>query len=100
MHKFELLSVCFLLMILAACGGSAEPTLPPAPTAPRATQAAPPMPEPTAVSATAAVTEPSAKAVPTMDAGNQASGGVTDAGFYFLGSPDAPVTLIDYSDFL
>jgi hypothetical protein len=64
---------------------------------------APPSPEPSIVAApaTAAATEPP-PAFGTLLA-TQYEGipqGVTPDGFPFLGQPDAPLTLIDYSDFL
>jgi protein-disulfide isomerase len=47
-----------------------------------------------------APTEPAATGaqLPVDDAG--ITYGRTDEGVFFLGSPDAPVTIIDYSDFL
>lgn len=47
----------------------------------------------------AAPTQSAAVATPTPDA-PQIAFGRTAEGAFFHGSPDAPVTLIDYSDFL
>lgn len=64
----------------------ASPTDPPPPTATIETVADEPAPEPTA--------EPEPTSAPVVTAGRTADGG------YFLGAENAPITLIDYSDFL
>ncbi|MBP7590169.1 MAG: hypothetical protein KBA85_01090 [Chloroflexi bacterium] len=98
-----------LFMFLTACGQTtaevagpptAEPTIPPTavptliqPTmAPTRPSPAPPTAQPTA--------QPTGQ--PTIEPTSQPSilAGRTDEGAFFFGSPDAPVTMIDYSDFL
>lgn len=107
------------LLILSGCGSAA-----PAPTAAPPTQAsttepaAPPthtplpaqteaMPEPAAAGeqATVAPTEPEATtppepAPPAAEVDWLTVEGKTADDFTYLGNPDAPVTIIDYSDFL
>ncbi|HEX6385446.1 MAG TPA: hypothetical protein VF177_12310 [Anaerolineae bacterium] len=86
-----------LLALLAACGGSgAGPISEPAATAPIATA---PMDE--------AAIEAGSEAAPTevanqLEAATSPAGmnGGNDDGTFYRGSPDAPVTLIEYSDFL
>jgi hypothetical protein len=104
-----------LAVLLAACGAqqpspTREPTLAPAPAQITTLQppAATAIPTPTvaqleAPALTQAATEapllPSATA-PALPLYNGIPHGVTPDGFFFLGVPDAPVTLTDYSDFL
>jgi hypothetical protein len=79
-----------LLTLLAACAsgnapaaGNGSPALEGTATARAAQQLATPQPTAVALSADLVYTS-----------------GRNDDGTYFLGEPDAPVTLIDYSDFL
>lgn len=90
MTAIKHLWVLFLPLLLAACG-SAAPVAGPAATAPASPEA----------------TAPVAATAPAVDTGGADDGGTTaiaygrnDDGTYFYGAPDAPVTLIDYSDFL
>lgn len=86
-----------LLTLLAACGGSgAGPISEPTATTPIATA---PMDE--------AAVEAGSEAAPTevanqLEAATSPTGrnGLNDDGTFYRGSPDAPVTLIEYSDFL
>lgn len=107
-----------LIWLLAACSSTqpAADAPSPAPTAEAAVQStstavattaavATAMPTNTPA-ATAAVTAivtttppPSPTATPTTAAAQIVSGR-TDEGVFFLGDPNAPVTMIDYSDFL
>jgi hypothetical protein len=88
--NLALLPILLLVALLAACGsgnapaaGDGSPALEATATARAAQQ--PATPQPTAV-------------VPPGDL--VYTSGRNDDGTYFLGEPDAPVTLIDYSDFL
>lgn len=103
------LSCIVLIPLLTACADAATPQL-------EATRAAPPdptvaLPTPTPpvqaspVPATADSAADTSQPAPTEAAPDAADyngipQGVTDEGFYRLGDPDAPLTLIDYSDFL
>ena len=93
-----------VLGVLAACGSQ------PIPASPARTAAAQPTRAPAAPTA-AAVTAPTAAAsqapaaAPTAGAaqpGNSAAipDSLTPEGYHMLGRPDAPVTLVMYSDFL
>ncbi len=65
---------------------------------PAATEAPPTVPPP---SPTAEAVEPTVAASATAESGEEvAVNGRTPEGAYFLGRADAPVTIIDYSDFL
>lgn len=113
-------------LLLPACGGAA-PEPPPAPVEAPAesaaptntaapveaavpTEAAPPTEVPTAVvAATEAATAAAAPAAPTEEPAAEVAAadvdwltneGQTEEGFAFLGNPDAPIVLQDYSDFL
>lgn len=85
-----------------------QPTLPAATDLPAATElpavtALPEATQPPAATAVPAATEPAeptALPEPTAEPAPAIVYGVTDEGAYFYGNPDAPVTLIDYSDFL
>lgn len=113
-----LLAMCVLF--LAACAGVAGEIATPLP----ATAVPTPLPQPGATD-TAAATLPATElpatvtAVPTTAAvetppvvetaapppsptptGPQVTSGQTAEGVYFRGDPDAPVTILDYSDFL
>lgn len=111
--------ISFLIFLLVACSTpeptavSPTPTTPPTPpttatavsqsTLPPAT-IAPTQPAATA-SATAVVAETAvstATTLPTATAPTQPviTAGRTDDGAYFRGDPNAPITMIDYSDFL
>ena len=82
------------LALLAACGNQSSPAAL-APTA-----AAPPPTRASAAPPTvAAVSAPTAGAVQQGDAAAIPSG-LTPEGYHMLGRPDAPVTLVMYSDFL
>jgi hypothetical protein len=94
-----------MLTALAACGNNVAPASP-------AATAAQPTNEPLAPSAAAtaaptAAGAPAATAAPTAAAAEpQSSGaasipeGLTPEGYHMRGSPDAPITLVMYSDFL
>jgi hypothetical protein len=108
MTRFTLILVLGLAVILAACASPAsseigptepppqvQPTLPPAPTATLA-PTLPAEPLPTAPLPTD-TPPPATEAVALFNGIQQ---GYTADGFPYLGDPAAPVTLIDYSDFL
>jgi|GEM_PF-5094594 len=78
---WPLLFTWFILLALAACGGAAEPAA-----APRATRAP------------AATATP--RPTPTVTAVTVFDGGRNDNGTFYRGQADAPVTVIDYGDFL
>lgn len=76
---------------LAACGSPAEPAAAP-PAVEEPPQAAEPAPTSAPVEEAAAVTAPfDVYSLPA---------GVTEEGAFFIGNPDAPVTMSDYSNFL
>jgi protein-disulfide isomerase len=92
-----------MLTVLAACGGDATPA------SPAATASAPPTRAPAAATpAPTAASLPAATAAPTTASAAQpeSSGaatipeGLTPEGYHMRGNPDAPVTLVMYSDFL
>jgi protein-disulfide isomerase len=83
-----------MLVGLAACGSDAAPASPAA-TAAQPTQA------PTAAAAPAATAAPTAAAAqPESSGAATIPEGLTPEGYHMRGSPDAPVTLVMYSDFL
>ena len=89
-----------LLGVLAACGSNAVPAGP-APTAVQPTRE----PAVAAVVPTAIVAQApaagTAAAAPTASPGAATiPEGLTPEGYHVLGRPDAPVTLVMYSDFL
>ena len=108
-------------MLLTACGGSTATTgaqaVPPSPTATgTATAASEPAPTQTPIEAVATSTStpppteaPATEAPPPAENEEMAAikttnwlevEGKTEDGYTYLGNPDAPVTMIDYSDFL
>jgi hypothetical protein len=106
-----------LAALLTACGaGGQQPASTPVPIAPSqppvataTSTEAPALAAPTATVALPAalaatdappLPSPSAPIVPALPLYNGITHGVTPNGFFFLGDPDAPVTLTDYSDFL
>lgn len=112
-----------LAILLAACGGAAEPTAAPAePTTPEVVvevadtpTSPPPTAPPTQAIATDTAAAPADTQVPATDtpvpenptdtpapteAPAVATFGQTEDGLYFRGNPTAAVTVIDYSDFL
>jgi hypothetical protein len=97
-----------LAALLAGCGqGASTPAQSRATRAP-ATEALPAATAPLTTAPTAAATATIAAAAPTAaEPAPAAAGpfaglaqGVTPEGYHTLGSPDAPVTLVMYSDFL
>ncbi len=112
MKRFLWLALLFVPLI--ACAPTAETAVTPQPSPETAALATETMPPPVVTSATAVavatqpVTEsptPSAETEPTTaveadaDEGDVISGR-TEEGAFFLGDPNAPITHIDYSDFL
>jgi hypothetical protein len=94
----------FLLttFVLTACSAAqATPAIPP-PAPIEASPTAPAAPTPAAPSTTEAAAPPTDEAPAPAEAVlfNGIPQGITDEGFPYLGDPRAPVTLIDYSDFL
>jgi protein-disulfide isomerase len=94
-----------MLGILAACGSQPIPASP-APTAAAQPTRAPVGPTAAAVIAPTAAASQAPAAAPTASAaqaGNSAAAipdSLTPEGYHMLGRPDAPVTLVMYSDFL
>jgi protein-disulfide isomerase len=93
----------FVLGLLAACG-SQPSSASHAPTATEPTRA-PVVPTAAAVSAPTAAVSRATAAAPTAGATEPAANGaipesLTPEGYHVLGRPDAPVTLVMYSDFL
>jgi hypothetical protein len=92
------------LGVLAACGGEPVPASPAAttppdtrvPNAPTAAAASAPTLGVSASPAAAAT----AVAEPQVPGGGAVPEGLTAEGYHRLGRPDAPVTLVMYSDFL
>lgn len=102
MLKRAFVSVWALLALglLAACGGASAPAATaPAPAQPSRAPAATSAPPTSALAATTAAT-----AAPSAVAAQSGAGGIpestTPEGYHVLGRPDAPVTLVMYSDFL
>jgi hypothetical protein len=113
-----------LLLIVTACGGARPgadvPPLPPPSTATPTATTPPPTPTPiltptptqVVVTEAAALTSPEPTLPPTGTFTPEptptpspepdwlVSVGRTEEGLMFLGNPEAPVTIIDYSDFL
>ncbi len=93
----QLSSMGFSTMTLAACVGATQPaSLNNAP-ASAATNV------PTATSALLPISaelQPMPTATAAMALFNGIPHGITAEGFPYLGNPDAPITMIDYSDFL
>ncbi|MCP5097575.1 MAG: hypothetical protein GY943_18670 [Chloroflexi bacterium] len=91
---------------------SPTPTLPPLLSEPVVEETAVPLPEPAqptavaieaepvAIGATDEPTEAAPTETPVVEETSLVVSGRTEEGAYFLGDPEAPVTLIDYSDFL
>ena len=101
-------------IVLVACGNASTPAAQPAPTA---APSNPPAGAPSNTRATAALSaaqpttarapdtaRPAAPtttlAAPTTAPASGIPEGVTAEGYHYLGRPDAPVTLVMYSDFL
>jgi hypothetical protein len=111
-------TLLLLGVLLAACspaattepgpgGGESPPVAAPtvalptvAPMVERATATATDFPTASAATAEPATLSPEATPEPPAPTPAAATAGRTDEGAFFYGSPDAPVTLIDYSDFL
>ena len=91
-----------MLGLLAACASQPSPTAT-APTATAPTRA-PVAPTAAAVSAPTAAGSQATAAAPTADAAQPDAAAIpnslTPEGYHVLGRPDAPVTLVMYSDFL
>jgi hypothetical protein len=87
------------LSLLAACGGQGTSTATP-PTAGAASSvptSAPATPAPTSARSAVGATQPAPTAVGLAAAIPE---GLTSESYHMLGRPDAPVTLVMYSDFL
>jgi protein-disulfide isomerase len=124
MSKWLLPIAAALLLVFTACGAvdrGADVPPPPLPSTATATATLPPppptntpLPTPIQVAVIEALDPPPVEpsliptnppppepaATPTPEPDWLASVGRTDAGLMFLGNPDAPVTIIDYSDFM
>jgi hypothetical protein len=117
-HMKKFILILTLVLLVAACTPAAEPesenvaivppTIAPEPTdSPQKVDAMPPtavpMP-PTAVSTNEPPAQPTNQPtdIPTEEPAAETAviAGRTEEGAFFLGAVDAPVTLIDYSDFL
>jgi hypothetical protein len=107
------LAALLFVGLLLACGNASTPAAQPAPTIARAaapataSNSAPATAavstQPTqarAASATAPAAPATVAAEPTAASASGISEGVTAEGYHYLGRPDAPVTLVMYSDFL
>jgi hypothetical protein len=106
--------VILLALLLTACAVQPAATSPPEAELPQpAVRTSEPTSSPAAAGPTETVilennptrgTEPAATATDTPTEAQPLFDGLpigqTEDGFYFLGQPEAPVTLIDYSDFL
>ena len=93
-----------VLGLLAACGSQPIPASP-APTAAARPTHAPAAPTAAAVIAPTAAASPAPAAAPTAGAAQPENSAaipdsLTPEGYHMLGRPDAPVTLVMYSDFL
>jgi protein-disulfide isomerase len=93
-----------VLGLLAACGSQPIPASP-APTAAAQPTRAPAAPTAAAVIAPTAAASQAPAAAPTSDAAQPGDAAAipdsrTPEGYHVLGRPDAPVTLVMYSDFL
>lgn len=96
-----------LAMLAVGCAAQPAATLAPAPTT--SPTVAPSTPTTTTTTANQptdmpTIAAPAASAptvaAPTLGLFEGVPHGVTPEGFYFLGQPNAPVTMTDYSDFL
>ncbi|PID85487.1 MAG: hypothetical protein CSB13_07915 [Chloroflexi bacterium] len=105
--KRWILLLPIVLLALAACAPNAEPqpeenaaVASPVPTEPPMVETATALP-PTAQQPTDPLTD-QPTALPTEEPEMETAviAGRTDEGAFFLGDPAAPVTIIDYSDFL
>jgi hypothetical protein len=110
---FRILLIALAAALLLAACGRPEPAASTTPEAPAASgeqvtpQATTPAPSPVATlaGATPAASELAAATIEPQSSGDAElyhgiPQGYTDDGFPYLGSPDAPITLYDYSDFL
>ena len=89
-----------LIALLAACGTARAPAAAPAPSADLSNRE--PTPQPVAALAPTRALPTSPAAQPAAPTASQAAipQGLTPAGNHFLGRADAPITMVDYSDFL
>ena len=97
------LSFIVFILFLTACAGAATRAAPSSsPTVGGATRtpSTQTSPAPATAESTADAAQPTTDVAPTPAEYNGIPQGVTDEGFYRLGDAAAPVTLIDYSDFL
>lgn len=88
--------------VLAACAGGSDgaaPTAAPATLAPAAVNAAPDVVATAAPSEEAAATAPAEAAAPAAPVDWLRTASV-EGDYFVLGNPDAPVRILDYSDFL
>ena len=90
LRRFAFLGLLIVALLMAACGPKAtpEPTATPQPTST-------PLP-PTDTPAPTATTQ---VLIPSIGEGEEVPMGFTEEGFPYRGHPDAPVTLLEYSDY-
>jgi len=87
----------FVCLAALALGLTACANATPAPSAPTIAPTAMPA---TRAPSTPTIAPPTLPATPAPSAANVIPQSVTQDGFFALGNPSAPVTLIDYSDFM